>query len=200
MAKLDYLIGKTISRWTILSFSHYVVNQPYYKCLCSCGSVKFVSGYSLNAETSKSCGCNQRKHGDYRTSEFAAWREIRYRCYTKTCRAYKHYGARGISVCDRWMESYSNFISDMGRKPSPLHSLDRIDNNGDYSPENCKWSTHKEQMNNTRTTKIVEFNGVTHPLSVWATMLNIKHKSLSEGLRRGKNGMDYYVSKYGLNN
>lgn len=135
------------------------------RCVCDCGEVKEIIYFSLTSGDTVSCGCfhkqqqveiarevgqNNKKHGEWRkTPEYAAWCSMRKRCNSKTHPAYGRYGGRGISVCDRWSE-YVNFISDMGRKPSKDHSIDRINNDGDYEPKNCRWATHSEQNLNRR--------------------------------------------------
>lgn len=107
------------------------------------------------------------------TSEYTAWRTMRERCSKQDHHAYKDYGGRGINVCDRWKNNFDNFIDDMGLKPTPKHTLDRVDNNKDYSPENCRWATMKEQCNNRRSCVFVEYNGEIKTLSQWADVLGI---------------------------
>ncbi len=103
----------------------------------------------------------QYRHGLTDTPEFMAYQDMMRRCYNEKRRAYKSYGGRGIKVCDRWRESFENFIADMGRRPGRGYSLDRKDNNGDYTPENCRWATRKEQTNNRRSNRWVCYHGVT---------------------------------------
>lgn len=97
------------------------------------------------------------------------------RCYTPTNKMYDNYGGRGIKVCDRWVGdcAFINFLLDMGERPSPKHSLDRINNNGNYSPENCRWATSKEQANNKRSNILLTFNGKTQNMTQWAEELGI---------------------------
>lgn len=134
---------------------------------CDCGKVFETNLQDIKSGNTKSCGCYKLKriretkvtHGDsYRvnigtTTEYTTWKAIKQRCYYKKHQFYYMYGGRGIKVCDRWLESYENFLTDMGRKPSPEYSIDRIDSDGDYTPENCRWATPKEQRGNRRTNK-----------------------------------------------
>lgn len=103
------------------------------------------------------------KHGLSDTPEYRAWCEMRKRCNTKTTSNYKYYGGRGIRVCERW-DDFANFIADMGKKPEPSFSLDRIDANGDYTPKNCRWASWKDQCRNKRGTMMIEHNGAVIPL------------------------------------
>lgn len=130
---------------------------PIALCICTCGKQKKVIIRNLKSGATKSCGClsveklkeRSYKHGfakrDKRPREYGIWKNMNARCRDKKN---KYYGGRGIVVCSEWQNSFESFLNDMGPRPSESHSIDRIDNNGNYFPNNCKWSTKKEQSNN----------------------------------------------------
>lgn len=165
---LKDLTGMQFGRWTVIrregsdKYKH-----PLWMCICECGNESCIAGAALVRGKSLSCGCLQKEmlsnkqatHRMSHTKEHKAWLSIKKRCYKKDSQDYSNYGGRGIKVCNRWLESFENFFEDMGYAPTPKHSIDRIDVNGDYSPENCRWATPKQQANNTRFNKYVIFNG-----------------------------------------
>lgn len=119
-------------------------------CRCDCGITKPIIANKLRRGETHSCGaCSKVVHGHARHPLYPTWRAMRSRCQDPRNKEWANYGGRGISVCDRWAE-IKNFLSDMGPKPTPDHSLDRIDNDGNYEPSNCRWATAKEQRANRR--------------------------------------------------
>ena len=131
-----------------------------WKCKCDCGKETFVSSSSLRSGNTQSCGCLKKElvtiHGQCQSSEYHSWDSMKARCYNPNYNQFKDYGGRGIEVCDRWKDSFENFLADMGSKPSSKHSIDRIDVNGNYEPGNCKWSTNQEQARNKRNQRDVK--------------------------------------------
>lgn len=129
------------------------------------------------------------RHG-YKTagkysSEYSIWMNMRARCRNPKNNRYHLYGARGISVCQRWEVDFLNFLEDMGRRPSTDHSIDRIDNNGNYTPDNCRWATRSEQARNTRSSRFLEFKGRRLTLTEWAQEIGMDRRSLHLRLKSG---------------
>lgn len=139
------------------------------------------------------------RHGlDTESSEYRAWVEMRRRC-SKTDRPSRNsYIGRGITVCERWNNSYPSFLEDMGPRPSTLHSIDRINNDGNYEPGNCRWATQKEQGNNRRTNHFVVINGVSKTIQQWCDEYGLPDTTFHNRLRRGVTG-ERLISKEALN-
>lgn len=119
------------------------------------------------------------------TKEYRAWSGIKIRCYRPKSIGYKYWGGRGILVCDRWLHSYENFLADMGLAPSEKHTLDRINNDGNYEPGNCRWATRKEQIHNRRCSRKLSINGETKTLLQWALLYNVDYNKVWRRYMRG---------------
>lgn len=127
-----------------------------------------------------------KTHGDYKTTEYKSWEHMIRRCTKPRDHDWYNYGGRGIVVCERWRYSYENFLADLGRKPTPKHTLDRKDNNGDYSPDNCRWATRKEQTRNRRGTRLLTCNGETLSVGDWAERVGMPIKTIEARLENGR--------------
>lgn len=182
------LTGKRFGRWTVLYESEKRNSRRFWNCLCDCGTNAVVDGKELRLGRSTGCiSCRNRTHGHSVQSspEYIIWKHIRARCGNPTNQDYHHYGGRGIKVCDRWIKSFVNFFEDMGPKPFPEATIERLDNDGNYEPGNCKWKSRKEQARNTRRNRFLTLNGVTQSVPDWADQLGIDQKILHLRLRAG---------------
>jgi hypothetical protein len=211
MAKLIDLVGQKFGKLEVKSFHGKIKSHYYWNCLCECGNLSRVSGYRLRSGHTKSCGCLRKTAipGRYidgkRTREMSCWQNMIYRCYNPKNKSYKYYGGRGIQVCERWRDSFENFFEDMGKCPDGM-SIERVDNDGNYEPSNCKWIPKKNQNSNRRDTVIITYNGETKTLNQWATCLGMNYSILKMRLRNWNNvekafttPIDNYVKKINYN-
>lgn len=159
------IVGDKFGHWTVASKANRGKRFSEYECVCSCGTIRIIARGNLVQGKTKSCGCMKgaavsalmTKHGMAgapHNKVYAAWSSMMTRCFNERCKSWPNYGGRGITVCKRW-ESFENFLEDMG-KPEPHHSLDRIDANGNYQPDNCRWADAKTQTRNRRNVKLSE--------------------------------------------
>lgn len=198
---MEDLTGQRFNQWTVLKFSHKNSSRnSYWICQCDCGKIRPVMGSSLKNNRTSNCGCVNAsrqaerlkktpinfKYGLCRTKLYSVYYKMIQRCYRENDWAYEWYGARGISVCDYWQEDFKHFYDwaqENGYKEGL--TLDRIDVNGDYSPDNCRWVTQKEQCRNTRANAFYTINGVTKNLSAWCEESPIKYETVRYRLKKG---------------
>lgn len=176
-------------------------------CQCDCGNIVSVVGTSLRIGETKSCGCLRTKsheprhfvHGEsaggIRSKEYYTWASLRSRCLRRTDHGFRHYGGRGITVCDRWKDNFKNFLSDMGRAPSPQHSIDRIDNDGPYSPGNCRWTTAAVQSRNRSNNRFIEYGGEKLTVTDWSRRLGINLVTLFGKLNKQHLTLDQIIQQ-----
>lgn len=162
-----------------------------WECSCQCGGIKIAKQYRLTTGVTRSCGCITRdrnramaKHNLSKTPIYYAWRSMLKRCYNQKSSNYHLYGGRGISVCLRWHQSV-NFLSDMLPSWKAGLQLDRIDNNGNYEPKNCRWATCKIQSNNRRNTWLIECNGIHKTASEWSEISGVNGSLIKTRIKRG---------------
>jgi len=180
----------------------------WWKCKCECGQVFEAEGDSVRKGAQYACpSCTKpiryskvaaakTIHGRAGTRLYTVWAAMRRRCYSKADTRYHDYGGRGITVCDRWRHSFEAFLADMGECP-PGMELDRKDNDGPYSPENCRWATKKQQGRNKRNNRLVTFEGKTHPLVVWCERFGLHYyRTLQRLTRDGRTPEEAFAEHY----
>lgn len=191
------LTGRRFARLTVIGRGpDNKWKHPHWYCRCDCGKETLVDGAGLRKGTTRSCGCyndevrsrmtaaRNTTHGHSKTPTHTAWNQLRGRCLNPNNEKYPLYGGRGITICERWND-FANFLADMGERPSPKHSLDRIDANGPYSPENCRWATQKTQQNNRRNNRLLTCNGETLTLMQWSERTGFKRETIERRLELG---------------
>lgn len=195
------LKGEVFGRLTVIEkgdphFTKSGHRRVMWVCLCECGNTTSVWTAKLRNGHTRSCGCLHKDgvkefaltHGHKKdgktTKEYRAWASMKNRCNNPNNSKYPIYGGRGIAVCERWGE-FVNFLEDMGVAPTPKHSIDRIDTNGNYEPSNCRWATPQEQANNLRTNVVLEYGGEKMTITEWAERLATTRATIRMRLRRG---------------
>lgn len=188
------LISQVFGRLTVISEAPRQGERQRvaWNCICICGSLKTALSSNLLSGNVQSCGClvkdgtlkGNYKHGLHGSPLYNIWKNMLDRCENENCSQYKWYGARGISVCDEWHD-LEKFISDMGIRPHGFQ-IDRNDNNGNYNPENCRWSSRQTQCNNRRTNTFLTCQGETHTVSEWSRLTGIGQSTILNRINRSK--------------
>ncbi len=209
MPKKLNLTGKRFGRLVVLSEAEKNNGRVRYKCLCDCGTEVITESSYLVQGKKKSCGCLRKEvtiaRSKARYSEtskrntklYHRYHSMYQRCTNPNNPSWHNYGGRGITMCDRWLSSYDNFLADMGEPPTEKHTLERIDNNLGYSPENCMWADRKTQLRNQRRSIIITWNGITRHAKDWCEMYSIPYQRLTKEYRRGGiDGATKFVSQH----
>lgn len=197
------LLGKRFGRLVVQSIAGSKNQQVHWNCLCDCGKTTVICTRQLNCGQTTSCGCygmERRRaaslaatttHGKSRTPIYEVWFNMIRRCENESHKSFKHYGARGIKVCDAW-HSFEAFYADMGDRPSDAHTIDRKDNNGNYEPSNCRWATQTEQARNRRSSRYLTIFGETKTIIAWAEdeRCQVSYAAFSKRVYCGWDGVD----------
>lgn len=180
MSEFIDITGNKYNMLTVLELRRNANGVNMWLCKCDCGNETFVRASNLKSGAVKSCGCLRKpkpKHGMSNSKLYRVWNGMKNRCYCKTVKSYKDYGARGIDVCDEWRNSPEAFISwALKNGYSDGMTIERIDNEKGYSPDNCKWISKGEQTKNRRNCRLYTYNGKTQVLSEWCKELNVDYK------------------------
>lgn len=188
------LTGRRYGRYTVIGRAESYISksgtyQTRWLCRCDCGNERIVFAQALKSGHSKSCGCLQKetatKHGQKYTRLYGIWHNMKWRCSNEHCQSYPNYGGRGISVCAEW-ERFEPFMEwAMRNGYTDKLTLDRIDNDGDYCPNNCRWATAKEQANNRRNNHYITAFGETRTVSEWAKISGISRQAINWRINNG---------------
>lgn len=198
MKKVKNLAGKKQPNGRLTAIEQFGFDKQRnatWICRCDCGNYIILRNNSFSNEKTISCGCylkevlngNTRsvKHGESSSPEYRIWSGIKDRCYREKIKSYSRYGGRGIKMCDRWKNSFEAFLEDMGRRPEKGMQIERIDNNSNYEPENCKWDTRKNQCRNTRRNIYFTIDGETRLMVEWCEHFGIDHANVRHRMNIG---------------
>lgn len=192
MSAFNNITGMTFGRLMVMRRAQTLNRSIRWECLCECGNTSVSRSQNLLSGHTQSCGCIQREkvttHGHTKNGVsrkmYGAWRGIVARCTKPRDRHWAMYGGRGITVCGQWLK-FENFFADMGEPPTAQHSIDRIDNSGNYEPGNCRWATKKEQSRNTRANRIVDVDGQRKTVIEWSEIVGLTHNLILKRLNAG---------------
>lgn len=187
----DVVVGQRFSRWTVIGESFMRGKYRYVRCQCECGVTKDVAVRSIAKRLSQSCGCligevaaqTSFKHGGKGTGTYHVWKHMRQRCQNPKCKDYPNYGGRGIAICQRW-NSFELFLQDMGPRPAGS-TIERVDNEGGYCPENCIWQPREKQNQNKRSNRVLDHKGESHTLAEWGRITKIPARTIQRRLFLG---------------
>ena len=191
------LMGQQFGRLTVVRMDGKKGNHAAWHCLCLCGQTVRVTSNNLRAGVTQSCGCLNRErvsaalkessttHGKRYTRVYDVWLNMKQRCTNPNNDHFPAYGGRGISICNRWMDSFEAFYADMGDPPSDDHTIDRKDVHGNYEPGNCRWATREAQASNTQRSVMLTYQGRTQTAKQWALELGIRPGTVAQRARKG---------------
>ena len=211
MPEFKDLTGQKFGKWTVIKrIENYKTPKgntyTQWLCRCECGSdERGVLANALLSGRSTSCGCSQREiasktcktnftsHKDSKNRLYKIWANIKKRCLNEKASNYKNYGGRGISICNDWLEYESFKLWSLSNGYTDELTIDRIDVNGDYEPNNCRWVTHTVQANNRRNNTFYEIDGIKHTLAEWAKLYNLKYKSLYKQIKYNNRNLSEFI-------
>lgn len=192
MKALD-LVGKKFNRLLVLKKAFRKNQKVMWECKCDCGNITYVNTFYLTGNKVRSCGCLHKEqliernttHNQRHTKLYETWKKMKDRCANPNATQYNNYGGRGITVCDEWKNDFQpfyNWAMDNGYQEGL--TIDRIDNDGNYCPQNCRWISLKEQQRNKSSNRVIFYKGEKHCLSEWCELLNLKYSTISGRLRK----------------
>lgn len=188
--KFKDLTGLQFGPWKVISLNKIDRNAKWNVQCSECGGERIRKGTLLITGRGASCNCRNRsahygKPRPLRAVEYVALQSLKMRCYNPKNKGFKNYGGRGISVCQRWLDSYDNFLNDMGKRPGAGYSIERKDTNGNYEPSNCVWATAKRQANNRTNNRMMTLHGTALNVTEWAERMHLRPGTIFERLARG---------------
>jgi hypothetical protein len=189
--KAEDLTGQKFGRLTVVGFAGVVKKRRSWECVCDCGGIIVTAASRLKNGYCKSCGCLKSeadsirfaKHRKRFSREYNTWTHMKQRCFNPKNAAYKDYGERGITVCKRWIDSFEDFLSDVGEAPGKEYMIDRIDNNGNYEPGNVRWALSSTQNSNKRNNIIITYKGESKTLAQWCLQFGIDRNTVKYRLK-----------------